>query len=95
MDSDSVIPNLKSNDILKTDIIIENKDMITNPVEAQKKFIMKQDEHEKKYREYIREKISIKNQQTIKNEDPQISVLKDTGIYYFFNIIYIYIIINR
>eukprot|EP00833_Pecoramyces_ruminatium_P008692 jgi/Orpsp1_1/1182724/evm.model.c7180000082428.1 len=77
MDSVSVASDYLNNDALKKDIVIENKDMIENPTEAQKKFILEQDEHEKKYREYIRGKINISNQHT-NNEDQKIAVLKDT-----------------
>jgi len=66
-------------DALKSEIVIENQDMITNPEEAQKKFIQKQDEHEKKYREYIRGKIGITAPQPFTNhEDQAIDILKDT-----------------
>lgn len=64
-----------NSDILKKDITIENKDMIENPTEAQERFIMEQDEHEKQYREYIRGKITVK-QHT--DNDDQNSVLKET-----------------
>jgi len=77
---DSVVPDFMNEDALKSEIVIENQDMITNPEEAQKKFIQKQDEHEKKYREYIRGKIGITAPQPFTNhEDQAIDILKDTG----------------
>jgi len=75
MDSISITPDYMNSDILKKDITIENKDMIENPTEAQERFIMEQDEHEKQYREYIRGKITVK-QHT--DNDDQNSVLKET-----------------
>ncbi|ORY72349.1 hypothetical protein LY90DRAFT_503879 [Neocallimastix californiae] len=76
---DSVVPDFMNEDALKSEIVIENQDMITNPEEAQKKFIQKQDEHEKKYREYIRGKIGITAPQPFTNhEDQAIDILKDT-----------------
>jgi len=73
----SVLPTYTDNDILKNNVVIENKEIIENPEEAQKKFILEQDEREKRYREYIRGKIKDTKQQT-NNDDQQISILKDT-----------------
>ncbi|OUM58695.1 hypothetical protein PIROE2DRAFT_15960, partial [Piromyces sp. E2] len=77
MEGVSVVPDCLNNDALKTNVVIENTEMIANPQEAQKKFIMEQDEREKKYREYIRGKINTTNQHT-NVDDQQINVLKDT-----------------
>ncbi|ORX51380.1 hypothetical protein BCR36DRAFT_446305 [Piromyces finnis] len=77
MEGISIVPNSFDNDILKLNAVIENNEIIVNPQEAQKKFIMEQDESEKKYREYIREKINNTNQNT-KIDDQQIAILKDT-----------------
>jgi hypothetical protein len=77
MEGVSVVPDCLDNDVLKSNVVIENNEMIANPKEAQKKFIMEQDEREKKYREYIRGKISITNQH-VTVDDQQITVLKDT-----------------
>jgi len=94
MEGVSVVPDCLDNDVLKSNVVIENNEMIANPKEAQKKFIMEQDEREKKYREYIRGKISITNQH-VTVDDQQITVLKDTSNYFYKYNLYIYIFIFK